>query len=317
MTAFPLDEAHIIVLFLQSLFYGIYLITFVQCINVLWFNRRRKGVPWPFTIVLLLLFIFATLDLALSLRFVLIAFIWYKGPGGATQEFLDVSSWVNVMQTVCYTAQTSIADAMLIYRCYIIYGRSRTIVSGLCLLWVACIGCEIAICYFEITLKRHADLGAHVLRPFIISVLAITLVLNLIATFLIKPLGGPPLHRAIRIVVESGAMYTASVLVFTVTYLANNYSQYPVSDSIVEIIGIAFNLIIIRVEQGRSVETLQTQSLAARPHPRENRPVALSTIRFDTAIDVDTSVDQPSSSGDSMDKGDPHEHSGVRFTLSA
>ena len=67
-----------------------------------------------FLVVALLLFVFATLDVALLLRHVLDAFIWYQGPGGAIAEFSDISYLVNVMKTVTYVAQTSIGDGMLV-----------------------------------------------------------------------------------------------------------------------------------------------------------------------------------------------------------
>ena len=77
-------------------------------------SRSRRGRRNVFLVVTLLLFVFATLDVALLLRHVLDAFIWYKGPGGAIAEFSDISYWVNVMKTVAYAAQTSIGDGMLV-----------------------------------------------------------------------------------------------------------------------------------------------------------------------------------------------------------
>ena len=79
-------------------------------------SRSRQGQRNVFLIVALLLFVFATLDVALLLRHVLDAFVWYHGPGGAIGEFSDISYWVNAMKTVNYVAQTSIADGMLV--CY-------------------------------------------------------------------------------------------------------------------------------------------------------------------------------------------------------
>lgn len=42
------------------------------------------------------------------------AFVYYKGPGGASAEFGIVSYWVNVMKTADYVAQTAIGDAILV-----------------------------------------------------------------------------------------------------------------------------------------------------------------------------------------------------------
>ncbi|TFY75973.1 hypothetical protein EWM64_g8041 [Hericium alpestre] len=307
--------------------------------KALWSNQQRKGLRWRLLLVALLLFVFASLDVALSLRHVLMAFIWYRGPGGALAEFLDISSWVNVLQTVCYNAQTSIADAMLIYRCYVIYGQSWKIASALSVMWGGCVICEVILCYLEITSGRDTDLDSPFVKPVATSVLIITLVLNFIATFLIVHKiwaiqrlvsrvrlsaegdtaagDNSPLLRAIRIVVESGMMYTLAVLIFVIMHLANNYAQYPLSDSIVEIIGIAFNLIIIRVEQGRSVETFQAQSTAARNHHHRedcHGAFTLSSIRFGMNSTEHGSIEIPPLGEDAMDREAIGEkRQGVRF----
>ena len=88
-----------------------------MCIYVVLIKGRRRTFTRQrviFLIVAVALFTFATLDVALLLRHVLDAFIWYHGPGGAIGEFKDISYWVNVMKTVTYNAQTSIADGMLV-----------------------------------------------------------------------------------------------------------------------------------------------------------------------------------------------------------
>lgn len=122
-------------------------------------SRHRQGKRNLFLIVSLLFFVFATLDVALLLRHVLDAFIWYQGPGGAIAEFSNISYWVNAMKMVNFSAQTSIADGMLvrrhfssphlrdwnrwpmqIYRCYVVYSGSWLVVFPLCILWVAGLG---------------------------------------------------------------------------------------------------------------------------------------------------------------------------------
>ncbi|KAM5545852.1 hypothetical protein V8D89_000890 [Ganoderma adspersum] len=271
---FPIDVAQIVALFLESLFYGLYLVSFGMCMwTMLVKSRSRQGQRNVFLIVALLLFVFATLDVALLLRHVLDAFVWYHGPGGAIGEFSDISYWVNAMKTVNYVAQTSIADGMLIYRCYIVYSGSWLVAAPLCVLWVAGMIMEAFTCYIEFTLHANAFLNAGQLTPFITSTLSITLALNLIATTLIvykiwsierrgrAAFGGTgvgdnsTLRRAMRIVIESGLMYSAGVIVFFVVYLASNNAQYGVSDCVVQIIGISFNLIIIRIDRGKSVES--------------------------------------------------------------
>lgn len=100
MAAFPVDEAQIVSLFMQKVAYGIYLVTFGMCIQVLfWGNSgRKKRYNWPLVAVTMSMFVFATFDVSFSLRHNLDAFIFYKGSGGANAEFEHISYWVNVMK---------------------------------------------------------------------------------------------------------------------------------------------------------------------------------------------------------------------------
>ena len=97
------------------MFSGIFLVTFGMCMNVL-LLRKPRGTPYKYNmiIVALLMFVFATLDVAFGLRHNLDAFIYYTGPGGAKGEFGIISYWVNVMKSADYVAQTFIGDGMLV-----------------------------------------------------------------------------------------------------------------------------------------------------------------------------------------------------------
>ena len=91
---------------------GIFLVTFGMCMHALYESKVSGSIRRYLTT--LLLFLFATLDVAFGLRLVINAFIYYKGPGGAIQELSDISNWVNAMKGVSYSCQTSIADAILV-----------------------------------------------------------------------------------------------------------------------------------------------------------------------------------------------------------
>lgn len=175
----PIDVAQILALFMETLFYGtyrglqsisrcahcslfhknagLYLVSFGMCMYTMFIVGRSKTRQRVFYFAIaMVMFTFATLDVALLLRHVLDAFIWYHGPGGATEELGDISYWVSAMKTVAYVAQTSIGDAVLvrvksllrssvfeplqIYRCYVVYDRNWKAILSLCLLWVAGVG---------------------------------------------------------------------------------------------------------------------------------------------------------------------------------
>ncbi|KAM5540140.1 hypothetical protein V8D89_006280 [Ganoderma adspersum] len=317
---FPVDVAQLVALFLESIFYGIYLVSFGMCMYLMLVNpRSRQGKRIVFLLVALLLFVFATLDVSIQLRHVLHAFIWYSGPGGAIGEFSDLSYWLNAMKSVTYNAQTSIADGMLIYRCYIVYNGRWIIVAPLCVLWVAGTVVEGFNCYVEFTLHESALLNTARLAPFITSTVSITLALNIIATSLIvykiwsierrsriafASTGGnntTPLRRAMHIIIESGLMYTASVVIVFIVFLASNNAQYAVSDCVVQIIGIAFNLIIIRIDQGATAEaTFASETERSRfDKPARER----SKLRFHTIGSSRQATTTASATGIGVDEG--------------
>ncbi|TBU28426.1 hypothetical protein BD309DRAFT_1061493 [Dichomitus squalens] len=209
-------------------------------------SRTRYSQRIGYFVVVLLLFVFATLDVALLLRHVLDAFIWYHGPGGAIGEFSDISYWVNAMKTVNSVAQTGIADGMLIYRCYIVFDRSWALAVTLCVVWVAGLTLGAIACYIEFTLRSSTFLGAKQLEPFLISGLSSTLGLNIIATLMIAyKIGsierqsrvifgssGSGLRRAMRIIIESGLMYSIAIIISFAVYATSSNAEYAVSDCV-------------------------------------------------------------------------------------
>ncbi|KAI0027984.1 hypothetical protein K488DRAFT_35307, partial [Vararia minispora EC-137] len=272
----PVDEAQIVALFVESVLYGVFLVTFGMTVRTLLFSRgdsstvRSGGQHYFFVVVAFAFFVVATFDEAMVLRHVLDAFIYYKGPGGPNGEFSMISYWVNVMKTVDYCIMTSIGDAVLIYRCFIVWSKNWFIIVGLGILWVAFLVVAVIEWYIEFTMHSNALLSASNLRPFVHAVQSITLCINVIATSLIvykiyqvqKTNTSVSIHgggassglkRAMRIIIESGALYTASVIAFFAVYLASSNAQYVAADAVS--FGISFNLIIIRVARGRTIET--------------------------------------------------------------
>lgn len=97
MGGFALAQAQLAALFMQSIVYGIHMVTFAACISS-WFRRpsgSRSSVRWM--VVAVAFFVIGTCDVSFNFYHNILAFIDYKGSGGANAEFQDASSWVNVM----------------------------------------------------------------------------------------------------------------------------------------------------------------------------------------------------------------------------
>ncbi|KAH8092474.1 hypothetical protein BXZ70DRAFT_1010791 [Cristinia sonorae] len=284
----PLDVAHILALFLGAIFYGLHVVAFGTCIMVLLFSdrvpfgERRHRALNPFLIVSVTLFLIATFDIALALQHNLDAFVWYKGPGGPKGEFLDISYWGNVLKTMTYSIQALIADSVLIYRCYVVCDRQWMVVVPLSAIALGCLTCSVISWVIEFSIHTNALLNAPRVAPFIRTQFCLTLILNVIATSLIvfkiyriqrnsadflmtsMPTSTDrvrgSLSRAMRIIIESGAIYTSATLVVFIIYLSGNNAQYAVANCVVQIIGIVFDLMIVRLYRDRS--PAQTHDIA-------------------------------------------------------
>lgn len=291
MTAFEVAEAQIVALFMESITYGMYLVTLVICARALFFDAQgiKRILNWPMIVVMTLMAIFATLDVALGLRHNLEAFIYYSGPGGPEAEFDNISYWVNVMKTVDTQAMSLIGDGMLIYRCFVIYSRSWKIILLPILMWLADVACSVMIIFITATLRKDAVLSQQgLLKPFLLSFLIITIVLNFLTTGIIvwriwsinketaphvtqKTSHKVPrtrLEQTIRIIIESGMLYTLFVIITFICELAGSNAIYGTSCTMIQVVGISFNLIIIRVDQtNHSLSASFVDSAAPASHP--------------------------------------------------
>ena len=105
---------------------GVYLVSFAICLRILIF-RKPHDEPYKFKMIAiaLLMFLFATLDVAFGLRLNLDAFVYHNdipssesgtqsGVEVAAKQFDQISYWMNVMRFVDCLAQMFIGDGILV-----------------------------------------------------------------------------------------------------------------------------------------------------------------------------------------------------------
>jgi hypothetical protein len=163
--------------------------------------------------------------------------------------------------------QTTIADIMLVYRCWIVYSRSWLAISLPGLLVLGNTAVTGVVLYIEITLNQHALLSVKQIKPFGVAFWALTVVINVITTgtgstdlfnvltysrpglivariwrinqrtqdLIYRPerRGSPPLtalQHVMRIVVESGLLYTGNSLITFISLVTNSVALYVITD---------------------------------------------------------------------------------------
>jgi len=166
-------------------------------------------------------------------------------------------------------------------------------------MWLGETGCGIMAAYREATLQTGSSgaLNTARLSPWITSLLSLTLAMNLITTSLIvyriwtirrilkrrsATTVSRPLTNVMRVVIESGAFYTISVVILVVVYMLSSNAELPVSDAIVQIIGITFNIIITRVDRGDATQPSTAKSSNATL--RSHNIIPLHMINVQTSV---------------------------------
>lgn len=141
-------------LFLCSVEYGIYLITYGVALCA--FLRGgsaaagRSTFNWGFFTASVVIFALITFKIVLLFQASFRAFVLYTGPGGpAAGIAAGLSPWYEAAVVGATAVLITIGDLVLIYRCFVTYSYQWTIILGpLCLLTIAT-GASVA--YFVLT----------------------------------------------------------------------------------------------------------------------------------------------------------------------
>jgi len=258
---------------------------------------------------------------------VLEAFVFYTGSGGAAAELDAISNWVNVLRSSNNFLQTLIADGALIYRCYVIYSRSWIIIALPTLIWMADTAVSVVEIYYTSTIDMSTSLpDASKPQPFAKSYILLAFVQNVMTTGLIvyriwrihsasaryfsttsRGSGGSgmALARVNRILVESALLYTIFVTLTLIVEFANSNGVYGVSSLMVQIAGVQFDLIIIRVGRGIAAEHVQTSAtmeISTHLQLGVRKDTTVDDLRSDTIARTDRSISQSDFSGSGVVK---------------
>ncbi|KIK66908.1 hypothetical protein GYMLUDRAFT_145135, partial [Collybiopsis luxurians FD-317 M1] len=259
-------------------FWGIYLVTFFPCMrHLLWDAkgnlRSVKSINWIMLLFALLLAFFATFDVALSLMHAIEAFILYTGPGGSEERYTRLTDWVNIMKVSDQTKlfqplPTLLISHLQVYRCWIVTNKNYFLLILPALLWLGDLAMTIFITILEATAGNTHELltgGEGRITAVITSAWSMSIANNIMTTGLIvwfirrvdkhnalyamqtSTLKNSSLQNVIRIMVESGLMYTVTAIIAFITFVTGNNSFYATTDVELQVLSIAYNLIIIRV----------------------------------------------------------------------
>ncbi|KAF8325935.1 hypothetical protein F5887DRAFT_1199493 [Amanita rubescens] len=280
--AFPADEAKLVSIFVQTLLYGAYTVLFVITTalflggsgrSVLLAARRRMF------LVSILLFVIATTHISVNFTRIIKAFIIYpNAPGGPSAFFNRLSEFTQMFGSTLYVAQTLLGDALVIWRCYLAWDKNIFIVGFPILLLLGSTATGIGILYYFDRVVPDSDIFVTQLQQWIVSFFSMTLATNLIGTSyayaFVSSLTGygginnkgirrsnKRLYPVLLLIVESGAIYSAALLVLLILYKSDSWFQYVILDAISSLVGLVFSVIMYRILAGVTSVRGETQLL--------------------------------------------------------
>ncbi|KAM6502913.1 hypothetical protein JOM56_002890 [Amanita muscaria] len=267
-----LVEGNVFATFLQAILFGLYLASLAHCLRWQILDdegwRLRKKISWAMLIVAVLLFLFSTIDLAISLYMTI----------AAVQGDIRSYSYPWAVNTVLEISSMLITDAVLIYRCWVVYARSLRIVCLPILFWISFFTSSI-LCTFYYTVllnPKNAESAFHatILQyRFYILLYCANIATNIYATTAIvfrilkvakgnssNSNGSKRLHNVCRILAESGILFTSTSILSLVAIITESQLELRLFGDLTLVLnfaatGITFNLILIRVGQDRISNT--------------------------------------------------------------
>ncbi|KIL61121.1 hypothetical protein M378DRAFT_866007 [Amanita muscaria Koide BX008] len=258
-------ESAAIMSFAHTLLYGIYLTSLGHCLRWLMFEtegwKLRPRIHWPTVTVTLFLFILSTSNAAVVLWMALVA----TGGQGAS-AYNATFAWSAGLGT----AVLLVVDAVLIYRCWLVYLKTWPVIVFPLVLWLADL--VSGIIGLVLLAPNSPWLSSNNLNQYILNddmtFLVCEIVINVYVTSAIviqilrvsrwnNGQTSGAFHEIGRILAESGFLFTVTCVVnLLFKMLALSAARFQIPSFIMGSINIntatiAFNLVLIRMAQER------------------------------------------------------------------
>ncbi|KAJ7831553.1 hypothetical protein B0H13DRAFT_2113279, partial [Mycena leptocephala] len=248
---FPITDAEITGIYFETLTYGMYLVTCCFCAQILFWIpqpgggerlRQRSEIKWLLVSIFCFIFI---------------------------EELTNTHYWITIARSFNQILNMIVSDFVLVYRCFIVYGRRWLAITVSFTLYLTGIAMAVKLMHAEsrpanaITSIPNSSSVSSSPSYFCDVALLVWRIWRIEHqnkkfrtgnTSLSAPAYQPPLRKVIRVVAESGLAYTTLVFLTYVVSLCNSNMLYPLSDATLQATGITFNVIIIRSTSRRDNE---------------------------------------------------------------
>ncbi|KAL1943654.1 hypothetical protein VTO73DRAFT_4099 [Trametes versicolor] len=255
------SEAAVFSTSFEGILYGLSVFLFILTLWVLLRNRKKRRVNWSMVCASTALLAFSTMEMIVNIVRLYEGFISKgpKQPGGPEAYFGNVSEVSFVLKNALYNAQTLILDGVVIYRTYKVWNNIYVVIVPI-LGWLGLVAFSSGVGYSLATTSAGSnDLFERDTSLWLTGNWSMTLITNICSTLALayriwqvtsksaQYRSGGRLSPILRIIVESGALYSITVTAALVLFLLHSNGVYIVLDMISPIICIVFNMIIVRI----------------------------------------------------------------------
>ncbi|KAI0750584.1 hypothetical protein BC629DRAFT_1598842 [Irpex lacteus] len=254
-----LTEAGLISTSIEAILYGFSVLMYILTFCILYHNRHKRSPKYVLIGVTAFLLILTTAEMVTNIIRICEGFLNID-PSQSLAYFETVSETTFIVKSVLYNTQTLILDAVVIYRTWVVWQSDWRIVLFPIVGWIGLLACSIANNIFLATASENpGDIFATQTGRFITAVYSMTLVTNLSATSLLayriwtinrtttQWRTTDHLSPVLRVVIESGALYSLTIIAAIITFALKSPGVYVILDMISPIISIVYNMIIIRI----------------------------------------------------------------------
>jgi len=240
--------------------YGVFFVLFCATLYVMSVRSKTTPFNYPLSMAAIIIFSLSSVDAVLKSRRLMIGLLYTPFPYTADEYFQLSYDWTYSMEVAVIELAMLTADAVLLYRVWIVWGNRWRFVAVNGLLWLASLAISTRVFQLQVmTTQSPGDISVVLpLEEWSVISQSLSLAQTVTATGLIASrlwLVDRAVSRykqgtllpVIRIVVESGSIYGLLQLV----YLPFMRTGIPTDELLVQLmcptIGITFSLIIVRV----------------------------------------------------------------------
>lgn len=254
-------------LWVESLAFGSFTVLYAIAIWILLYKERKRGSSTPnkrLFATSTVMWLLAVAHLVIDVQRADQAFVVHGNKENGSRDFFNtLSNPTYVVKDVIYVSQTLIGDAFVTYRLFMVWNRSWPIIAFPIVLLLGAAVAGYGACVEIGLVEGLGVVFASNIAPWGKSFFVISLTTNVFTTFGIAGrlvwlsrrmksyrTNGLSHWDVVETLVQSAAVYSATLASLLGTYLAGSNAQYICLDLLTPIIGVVFTLIIIRVGLG-------------------------------------------------------------------